>query len=389
MPTQVQFRRGTATQNNAFTGAAGELSINSDNNALRIHDGSTAGGYELAKADLSNTSGISSVSIQNLNVTGLSTFVGVSTYQSTLFGKQLNISGVTTSNAYYVGSIQVISSGRQLQNIASLDATTTATIESAVSAAPNDFTSLNISGVSTFAGIATVTGPTLFTKQLDVSGVSTFVGIVTTQNNFFIGNDLSVAGDARIVGVLTVGSSSVTIDGITNTINVGSGVTINSSGVSLEQIEVSGITTFNNYVGYSTNIITTSSVVSVPSATATVIDSFSYEEYRSASYQVQVTSTTDYHICNLVVVHDNFTVQVNEHNQNLMYSIIGTFSGQINGSNVEIIFTPSAGFENATIILMKTLIRTSGNALGLVGDLSSQGGTLDFNILGGSFDLNT
>jgi hypothetical protein len=96
MPTQVQFRRGTATQNNAFTGAAGELSINSDNNALRIHDGSTAGGYELAKADLSNTSGISSVSIQNLNVTGLSTFVGVSTHQATLFGTQLSISGVTT-----------------------------------------------------------------------------------------------------------------------------------------------------------------------------------------------------------------------------------------------------------------------------------------------------
>ena len=27
MPTQVQFRRGTTTQNNSFTGAVGELSV--------------------------------------------------------------------------------------------------------------------------------------------------------------------------------------------------------------------------------------------------------------------------------------------------------------------------------------------------------------------------
>ena len=34
--------------------------------------------------------------------------------------------------------------------------------------------SLYVSGISTFAGIATVTGNTLFTKQLSVSGVTTF-----------------------------------------------------------------------------------------------------------------------------------------------------------------------------------------------------------------------
>jgi len=35
---------------------------------------------------------------------------------------------------------------------------------------------VNVSGISTFAGITTVTGETLFTKQLNVSGVSTFAG---------------------------------------------------------------------------------------------------------------------------------------------------------------------------------------------------------------------
>jgi hypothetical protein len=44
MATQVQFRRGTTTQNNAFTGAAGELTYDTDVKTLRIHDGTTPGG---------------------------------------------------------------------------------------------------------------------------------------------------------------------------------------------------------------------------------------------------------------------------------------------------------------------------------------------------------
>lgn len=48
MATQVQFRRGTTTQNNAFTGAVGELTYDTDVKTLRIHDGATAGGGSIA-----------------------------------------------------------------------------------------------------------------------------------------------------------------------------------------------------------------------------------------------------------------------------------------------------------------------------------------------------
>jgi hypothetical protein len=44
MSSQVQFRRGTTTQNNAFTGAQGEITYDTDIKTLRLHDGSTAGG---------------------------------------------------------------------------------------------------------------------------------------------------------------------------------------------------------------------------------------------------------------------------------------------------------------------------------------------------------
>jgi hypothetical protein len=44
MSTQVQFRRGTATQNDSFTGALGEITVDTDNKNLRVHDGVTPGG---------------------------------------------------------------------------------------------------------------------------------------------------------------------------------------------------------------------------------------------------------------------------------------------------------------------------------------------------------
>lgn len=47
MATQLQLRRGTTAENNLFTGAQGELTMDTDTNGLRIHDGSTAGGFKV------------------------------------------------------------------------------------------------------------------------------------------------------------------------------------------------------------------------------------------------------------------------------------------------------------------------------------------------------
>jgi len=47
MPTQLQIRRGSSAENDAFTGASGELTFDTTNNRVRVHDGATQGGYEL------------------------------------------------------------------------------------------------------------------------------------------------------------------------------------------------------------------------------------------------------------------------------------------------------------------------------------------------------
>ena len=49
MTTQVQLRRGTTSQHSTFTGAIGEVTVDTDLNTMRVHDGSTAGGIRIAK----------------------------------------------------------------------------------------------------------------------------------------------------------------------------------------------------------------------------------------------------------------------------------------------------------------------------------------------------
>lgn len=45
MSNQWQARRGTTAQNDAFTGASGEITYDTDSQGLRVHDGTKQGGY--------------------------------------------------------------------------------------------------------------------------------------------------------------------------------------------------------------------------------------------------------------------------------------------------------------------------------------------------------
>ena len=49
MAKQIQLRRGTTSQHSAFTGAAGEVTVDTDKKVVVVHDGSTAGGIPMAK----------------------------------------------------------------------------------------------------------------------------------------------------------------------------------------------------------------------------------------------------------------------------------------------------------------------------------------------------
>lgn len=55
MSTQVQWRRGNASEHNAFTGANAEITVDTTNWTLRVHDGTTQGGYQIVSNSATQT----------------------------------------------------------------------------------------------------------------------------------------------------------------------------------------------------------------------------------------------------------------------------------------------------------------------------------------------
>jgi hypothetical protein len=53
MATSIRLRGGTTSQHSSFTGAAKEVTVDTDKNTIVVHDGSTAGGFPLVAKDSS------------------------------------------------------------------------------------------------------------------------------------------------------------------------------------------------------------------------------------------------------------------------------------------------------------------------------------------------
>jgi hypothetical protein len=69
MASRIKFRRGTTTEHASFTGAEGEITVNTTKDTLVVHDGSTAGGFEMMRADLNNLD--SGTAIPAANITDI------------------------------------------------------------------------------------------------------------------------------------------------------------------------------------------------------------------------------------------------------------------------------------------------------------------------------
>jgi hypothetical protein len=90
------------------------------------------------------------------------------------------------------------------------------------------------------------------------------VGIGTTNPT----ENLTVFGDARVTGILTIGTASITLDGSSNTITVGSGVTIDGSTGIIEatSLVIEGTT----FTGAAVTSITAGTGISVDQSTGNV-----------------------------------------------------------------------------------------------------------------------
>ena len=160
--------------------------------------------------------------IPTLNGTTLNYATGniVTGVITSLSGSTLNYSGIATAGSYRVGNTEVISSARELKNIASLDSVTTATIESAIANAPNTFTDLEVTGISTLGILQVSSGIVTAT-----SGIVTYYG-----DGQFLSGIATVGGGVSFAGVLS-GDLYVTGIGTINNVTINSGIITAVSGI--------------------------------------------------------------------------------------------------------------------------------------------------------------
>jgi len=176
MPTVLQFRRGTTAQNNSFTGSAGEVSVDTSIDTLRVHDGSTAGGFEIT----SNAA------------------------TQTLTNKTIDASNNTLSN---IGNSSLTNSA-----IAVTDGST----------------STNVA----LGGTLTIQGTTNEVEVGESSGTIT-VGL---PDNVTIGGNATVTGNLTVNGTTTtINSTNTTLDDNLLELNSGASTNSNDSGIIIER----------------------------------------------------------------------------------------------------------------------------------------------------------
>jgi len=217
MPTQLQIRRGSTSDHTSFTGAAGELTVNTTKDTVRVHDGSTAGGFELARADGSNLNAITNdITVNgtvNAQIADISTKVIVNGATPRL---ELFESDVTDQNT----RIRVTSGNLQIQSTD--DAGTTTQTRVAIDNSDGEFALYNAAGASKklvwdATNLRLGINNTTPTEALDVTGNIRFgetspAHIYTNVNELRLGVDNNNDNATSDITFYADGSEKVRMD---------------------------------------------------------------------------------------------------------------------------------------------------------------------------------
>ena len=94
-------------------------------------------------------------------------------------------------------------------------------------------------------------------------------------------------------------------------------------------------------VDFDSNASNSSNVVASSVAGSQAIDSFLASQFRSAKYLVQVTSGTDYHTTEILLIHNGSTVHMTEYASIFDNTELATFDADISSGYVRLLATPT------------------------------------------------
>jgi len=247
MSTQVQFRRGTTTQNNAFTGAQGELSVDTDLKTLRLHDGTTAGGGSTMLNNISAQTALnktfSTGSVWQGNAVGLG-YGGTGSALSPTAGAVLysTSSGLALSAAGTSGQV-LVSGGTGAPTFvaaSSITAGTSTLATTATNIAGGSAGQLIIQSDTSLTTFITAGSPGTFLQsagagyaptwaagQVIIGSTAVPLGSTITSfsglANLIMGNGSYGGGSISAPGITGSGPWTVTVTGITSTTGLAAG----------------------------------------------------------------------------------------------------------------------------------------------------------------------
>jgi len=251
MATQVQFRRGTTSQNNAFTGAIGEITYDTQVKTLRLHDGTTAGGgstlVTLAASQTLTNKTMSTSSVWNGTVIGLA-YGGTGTSITAAAGAVAfsTSSGITVNSPGTSGQLlQSAGTGTPIWvNASSLTAGSTTNATNAVNIAggsagylvyqtDTNTTGFIAPGTSGYLLKSTgaSTAPTWVTPDITLG--TTVVAVGNTQTSFAGITSITMGngsyGNATVGSITGSGPWTATLTGITSTTGISVGQNIGAT----------------------------------------------------------------------------------------------------------------------------------------------------------------
>ena len=214
MAKLLKLRRGTTTQHGSFTGAEGEVTIDTDKDTAVVHDGSTTGGRALAREDMSNVSS-ASIAGRLSNDSIATSKIAAGTLPSDVTVASANLVDGTIVNADINGSAAIagtkISPNFGAQNIQTTGQLTIAgslpTILLNDENDENDFEIHNDNGIFKVRDIDAGSDRLI----INSAGNTTFAGNLNANSGLDVTGDITVTGTVDGRDVATDGSK---LDGI-------------------------------------------------------------------------------------------------------------------------------------------------------------------------------
>jgi hypothetical protein len=338
MAIQLQVRRGTATQHTTFTGASGELTLDTTNNSLHVHDGSTAGGHETARANLTNVILGSSLALGSGNLTanaitllaGITVGGSVSTTGDTSIGGTLTVTGTSTltggvtinGNLTINGSTETINSTitTLVDPIFRIGTNTGGGSLSSNDGKDRGLEFAYYSGASRlgFIGYKQATGDIRFllntTNSSEVitgtlanivaAGITGTTGTYSSNmaitGNTTVGGTLGVTGNTALTGTLSAGATTLSSLTLTTQLGIAQGGTGQTTLPEIGQILIG-----NSSNGFTMNRITAGSFIQITNTSGGISIGYTGTSGSSAVFAPQATSDLGYvYDSNIIATED-------------------------------------------------------------------------------------